>query len=165
MITLKSLLESDVTYFYKWVQDEEVIQYSMSIFQKLKTEKEVKDWYFQTIKIKEDLTLGIYLNSTSELIGYAGITKISKTNHSGEFYILIGEKKLWGLGIGTEVTRKILQIGFSEKGLHRIMLTVSDPNIGGCKAYERSGFKLEGRLRDACFRNGKYHDKLLMSIL
>jgi RimJ/RimL family protein N-acetyltransferase len=35
------------------------------------------------------------------------------------------------------------------------MLTVSEPNVGGVKAYAKAGFKLEGRLREACLRNGR----------
>ncbi len=72
---------------------------------------------------------------------------------------------MWGKGIGTEVTEQILKIGFSENKLNRIMLTVSEPNIGGIKAYERAGFKIEGRLRQASFRDNEFHDKLIMSIL
>ncbi|SNR54751.1 GNAT family N-acetyltransferase [Hymenobacter mucosus] len=45
------------------------------------------------------------------------------------------------------------------------MLTVSEPNVGGVKAYAKGGFKLEGRLREACLRNGQFHDKLIMSVL
>jgi RimJ/RimL family protein N-acetyltransferase len=45
------------------------------------------------------------------------------------------------------------------------MLTVSEQNKGGIKAYTKAGFKEEGRLRQANFRNGKYHDKIVMSIL
>ena len=49
--------------------------------------------------------------------------------------------------------------------LNRIMLTVSEPNTGGVKAYEKVGFKIEGRLIQACFRDKEFHDKLTMSIL
>ncbi|OQX80282.1 MAG: hypothetical protein B6D64_03435 [Bacteroidetes bacterium 4484_276] len=45
------------------------------------------------------------------------------------------------------------------------MLTVSGPNIGGLKAYERAGFIIEGRLREASFRDNRFHDKLTMSVL
>ena len=43
--------------------------------------------------------------------------------------------------------------------------TVSEPNLGGLKAYEKSGFIIEGRLREASFRDNEFHDKLTMSIL
>jgi RimJ/RimL family protein N-acetyltransferase len=45
------------------------------------------------------------------------------------------------------------------------MLTVSTPNYGGIRAYENAGFKKEGIMRNACFRDGQFHDKIMMSIL
>lgn len=99
------------------------------------------------------------------MIGYAGICNISSSNKSGEYFIFIGDKSVWGKGIGSEVTKQILKIAFIEQGLNRLMLTVSEPNIGGVKAYQKAGFVSEGRYRQACFRDGKFHDKLIMSVL
>ena len=165
MITLKSLSKVDIFPFYKWINDDEVIKYSLSLFRKIKTEKEIDKWFSELMRNEKDITLGIFLESSNELIGYAGICNISETNKSGEYYIFIGEKRLWGKGIGTKVTEKILRIGFNDYELNRIMLTVYEPNIGGLKAYEKSGFRIEGRLREASFRDNEFHDKFIMSIL
>jgi len=165
MITLRALSKTDIFPFYNWINDNEVIKYSLSLFRKINTNKEIENWFSELIIDEKDITLGIILESTNELIGYAGICDISDTNKSGEYYIFIGEKKLWGKGLGTEVTEQILRIGFIDYKLNRIMLSVSEPNIGGLKAYEKSGFKIEGRLREASFRDNEYHDKLTMSIL
>ncbi len=165
MITLKLLSKIDVTPFYKWINDDKVIRYSLSLFEKISTKKDIDKWFEELINDKKNINLGIFIENTNELIGYTGICDISKTNKSGEYYIFIGEKKMWGKGIGTEVTEQILKIGFAENKLNRIMLTVSEPNIGGIKAYERAGFKIEGRLRQASFRDNEFHDKLIMSIL
>ncbi|MCD4695996.1 MAG: GNAT family N-acetyltransferase [Bacteroidales bacterium] len=165
MITLRALSKTDIFPFYNWINDNEVIKYSLSLFKKINTKKEIENWFSELIINEKDITLGIILESTNELIGYAGICDISDTNKSGEYYIFIGEKKLWGKGIGTEVTEQILRIGFIDYKLNRIMLTVSEPNLGGLKAYEKSGFKIEGRLREASFRDNEFHDELTMSIL
>jgi RimJ/RimL family protein N-acetyltransferase len=63
------------------------------------------------------------------------------------------------------VTKLIVEYGFASLNLHRIALTVSDVNRGGVKAYQRAGFTTEGVLRQACYRDGQYHDKIVMSIL
>lgn len=165
MIELRNLSASDICPFYRWINDEEVIKYSLSLFKKINTKKEIEKWYSELLNNKKDIALGIFLKSSDELIGYAGICDISTTNKSGEYYIFIGDKKCWGKGIGTEVTKQILKIGFSNYQLNRIMLTVSVPNTGGIKAYEKSGFKMEGRLREAAYRDNKFHDKLVMSVL
>jgi len=165
MIKLKPLSKSNISPFYKWLNDKEVIEYSLSLFQRINTEKEIENWFFELLKNNKDLMLGIFLESTNKLIGYAGICDISKANRSGEYYVFIGDKKSWNKGVGTEVTKKILKIGYEDYNLNRIMLTVSEPNIGGIKAYEKSGFRIEGRLREAVCRNDIFHDKIVMSLL
>ena len=165
MIELKPLSEENITPFFTWLRDEEVIKYSLSAFQKFIDEGDIEKWFASLLSNTQDLTLGIFLSSDGSLIGYAGICNISSTNNSGEYFILIGDKNQWGKGIGTKVTREVIKSGFEELNLHRIMLTVSEPNIGGVRAYEKAGFNIEGRLRQACYRDGAYHDKIIMSML
>jgi len=165
MIELKPLSKNNVSSFYKWINDDEVIKYSLPLFLKISTENEIDKWYNELIENNEIVNLGIFHKSTGKLIGYAGICNISETNKSGEFYIFIGEKTMWGKGFGTMATKQILKIGFLDNKLNRIFLTVSEPNTGGIKTYENAGFKLEGKLRQASFRDNEYHDKIIMSIL
>ncbi|MBU3661536.1 MAG: GNAT family N-acetyltransferase [Flavobacteriales bacterium] len=165
MIELKPLTQENITPFYSWLRDEETIKFSLTSFQKLESNDDINTWYSKLLLNQKDLTLGIFLASNGTLIGYTGICNISTINKNGEYFIFIGEKGLWGKGIGTITTQKVVQFGFEKLNLNRIMLTVSEPNIGGVRAYEKAGFKIEGKLRQACFRDGKFHDKIMMSIL
>jgi RimJ/RimL family protein N-acetyltransferase len=165
MITLAHLQPEQGTCFYPWISDPEVIHYSLSVFQALKTPAQIDDWFAATLREQNSVNLGIYLQETNSLIGYAGLTNLSATNRSGEYFILIGEKAYWGIGVGTAVTKQVLTLGFTELQLNRIMLTVSEANLGGIKAYTNAGFVIEGRLRAASCRNGLFHDKIVMSIL
>jgi RimJ/RimL family protein N-acetyltransferase len=165
MITLAPLQQHDVASFYRWIRDPEVIEYSLSAFQALKTEEQIDHWFAATLRDERSLNLGIYAAESNALIGYAGLSGLSATNHSGEYFILIGEKSFWGKGVGTAVTKQVLALGFSTLHLNRIMLTVSEPNVGGVKAYTKAGFVREGRLREASCREGRYHDKIVMSVL
>ncbi|OUJ68402.1 GNAT family N-acetyltransferase [Hymenobacter crusticola] len=165
MIQLLPLQLAQAPIFYRWLQDPEVIRYSLSVFQDLTTLPQVEQWLAATLQDPRSLTLGIYLADTGALIGYTGLSGISARNQSGEYFILLGEKRYWGRGLGTEVTRQVLARGFQELGLQRIMLTVSEPNQGALKAYLRAGFQLEGRLRQACYRQHAFHDKLVLAVL
>jgi RimJ/RimL family protein N-acetyltransferase len=165
MIQLLPLYIDQAPLFHRWFRDPEVITYSLSVFQDLKTVVQVTEWLARTLQDPHSLTLGIYLAETQALIGYAGIVNISRVNHSGEYFIFIGEKRYWSQGIGTTVTQQVVTRGFQDLGLNRIMLTVSVPNEGGVKAYLKAGFQLEGRLRQACYRDQAFHDKLVMSAL
>jgi RimJ/RimL family protein N-acetyltransferase len=163
MIKLSPLSPENLTPFYQWIRDEEAIIYSLSIFQGMKTDQQITDWYTQSINDSRNSNHGIFVDGV--FVGYAGMSSISNINKSGEYFIFIGDKNYWGKGIGTEVTRKIVKMGFEELGLNRIMLSVSVPNVAGVKAYERAGFVIEGRFREAALRNGEFHDKFVMSIL
>lgn len=162
-VQLKPLEKENVHYFYQWLNTPEVIKYSLSLFQKLNDPLDINDWYRDVLGDKNTLSLGIHVDN--KFIGYAGITNISATNKSGEYYIFIGDQSYWNKGVGTIVTKEISKIAFEEKELERLMLTVSKPNIGALKAYENAGFTNEGVLRNAAFRAGVFHDKIIMSML
>lgn len=165
MVKLAPLQPEHVVHFYTWLRDPEVIAYSLSAFQSLKTTAQIDQWFAATLQQANTLNLGIYLEETNALIGYAGLAGISVTNQSGEYFLFIGEKAAWGKGVGTAVTKQIVHLGFTRHRLNRIMLTVSEWNTGGVKAYTKAGFLLEGRLRQAVCRHGVFHDKLVMSVL
>lgn len=165
LLALRPLQMTDAGLFGKWLADKEVVRYSLSIFTKLKSQLDVHEWLQNLLADQTGLKFGLVRKDTNSLIGYAGITDISKSNNSGEFFIFIGDKHSWGNGFGTEATRLIVWCGFALLDLNRIFLTVSEPNIGAIKAYERAGFMQEGVLREAAFRDGVYHNKIIMSIL
>ena len=54
---------------------------------------------------------------------------------------------------------------FQELGLNRIGLSVFDFNKKAISAYEKLGFVVEGRFRQAIKRRSGFHDAILMSIL
>jgi RimJ/RimL family protein N-acetyltransferase len=58
-----------------------------------------------------------------------------------------------------------LGFAFDEMNLHRIQLSVYEFNQRAMRCYEKCGFRHEGRAREAFYREGKYHDSLLMAIL
>lgn len=164
-IKLRSLKNQDKTYFFSWLRDQDVIRYSLSIFQNMKTHEDISLWFDNLLLDNSTYNKAIFDNSTGNLIGYAGICNLSKTNLSGEYFIFIGDKDYHNKGIGTYVTKKIIKYGFETLNLNRIMLTVSNENIGAVKAYTKANFKQEGVMRQAAYRDGKFHDKIIMGIL
>ena len=82
----------------------------------------------------------------------------------GEFVTYV-HQDFHGKGLGTFLTKTILEEG-RRKGFHRISLQVVADNVPAIKAYEKAGFVLEGRLRDAFLDDdGKYHDQLVMGVI
>jgi RimJ/RimL family protein N-acetyltransferase len=68
-------------------------------------------------------------------------------------------------GLGTEALRLIVGHGFEQLGLHRIALEVFAFNPRARRVYEKTGFVVEGVLRDALRYDGAWVDAIVMSIL
>ena len=98
-------------------------------------------------------------------LGHVGLYNIDFRVRSAEFGLLIGNKKKWGMGLGTHVSSSVIQYGFYQLNLNRISLNVLKSNTRACKLYEKLGFILEGTLRSAQFKNGSFIDVCCYSIL
>jgi diamine N-acetyltransferase len=98
-------------------------------------------------------------------IGSCGFHEIDWRNRWAECGLVIGDKAQWGKGFGADAMLTLVNLGFSELNLHRLMLRVHDGNARAIRCYEKAGFKPEGRLREDTFRDGRYRDTLIMAIL
>lgn len=112
-----------------------------------------------------DIEFAIVDKETDAHIGIAGIHSLNWIARSGEFRILIGEKKYWSKGYGTETTQLVVAYAFEILNLHKVWLGVNSESVGAIRAYEKAGFVREGELRDEVYRNSRYYNVVRMSIL
>ncbi|WP_049974075.1 GNAT family N-acetyltransferase [Azospirillum sp. B4] len=68
-------------------------------------------------------------------------------------------------GLGMRVMRLLLPHAFGAMGLHRVGLRVLAFNTRAIHCYEKLGFRIEGRERQAYFLTGQWHDSLVMGLL
>jgi diamine N-acetyltransferase len=174
-IRFRGVERDDLPTFVKWLNDPDVIQ-GILIHHPF-TQGEEENWYEEMIKHPVDEhVLGIEVRLPGEisdqgaeehwkLIGSLAFNNIDWRNRSSEFGILIGDKTYWNQGYGTESVRLLVKHGFNTLNLNRIFLHVFEDNLRAIRAYEKAGFVHEGRERQAEFRDGRYIDVLLMSIL
>lgn len=97
-------------------------------------------------------------------IGTVFIKNIDLTNNKGEFGIFIGEDEARGKGCSNEAIKAILKVAFEQLHLNRVYLSVICDNISAIRAYERSGFRIEGILKEDYIRGNIYMDIMLMGI-
>lgn len=98
-------------------------------------------------------------------VGVTAFHRVDLVSRAAIYSIRIADEADWGKGFGTETTALMVEYGFEVLNLNRIQLHVSVENVGGIKAYERAGFKKEGLLRQAMYRNNRYYDFYVMGIL
>jgi diamine N-acetyltransferase len=168
-IRLRAAEKSDLPDFLRWVNDPDVTENLMLVYPMSEVEEE--NWYDSMIqRPKEQHVLVIEIEDKGQAYPWKAIGTCQFHNldwrcRSAEIGIMIGEKRFWNQGYGTETVKLLLQHGFATLNLHRIWLKVYDKNLGGIRAYEKAGFQFEGRFRDGHYQHGRYFDINLMSIL
>ena len=164
-IYLRPLEKEDLSEEYLgWLNDPEVSRYLESgIFPC--TRDELEKFYEQVTGSRDQVILAIVDKEKDQHIGNVKLGPINWLHRKATFGILIGEKEFWGKGIGEEATRLMVEYGFFRLNLRRIELGVYAEHKAAIRSYEKVGFRIEGRLRESLFREGKYTDGLWMGLL
>ncbi|HSQ26755.1 MAG TPA: GNAT family protein [Anaerolineales bacterium] len=165
-VRFRAVERSDTPLFVEWLNDPEVTQ-GLNIYLPLSTAYEEK-WFENMLNRPIDehpMLIEVQQGDVWRPIGNCGFHNLDWRCRSGEVGIFIGEKSLWNQGFGSEAMRLLLQHGFDTLNLNRIGLYVYSTNPRAIRSYEKVGFVLEGRKRQAMYLNGKFVDILLMSVL
>ena len=168
-VRFRAIEKEDLPYYVKWLNDPEVRQ-GLSMITPLSMADE-EDWFEEHQKkppFEKPLAIEIQPDPQKDawvFVGNCGFFGIDWVSRSAEIGIHIGEKKYWDKGFGTKAMRLLLKHGFESLNLHRLWLRVFEYNQRAIRAYEKTGFTLEGRYRDGQYFEGEYADVLLMSIL
>lgn len=166
-IRLRAIERTDIPRFIRWLNDPEVTQYLL-ISSPLSQAMEEK-WFAAQLERPphegQILAIEIRIGNDWIHIGNTGLHDVDPVNRTAEFGIVIGEKDHWNKGYGRQATLLTLCHGFDHLNLNRIYLEVFATNPRAMKTYEAAGFTREGVLRQKIFKNGRYIDVILMSIL
>nr|WP_174257526.1 GNAT family protein [Phytoactinopolyspora alkaliphila] len=128
------------------------------------TYEQIERWCASREEQPDRLDMVIELNDTGAYAGELSVNEFDLDNESAGFRIAL-VSGFQGQGIGPEATRLILGYVFDVVGLHRVQLEVFSFNERARRSYEKCGFVVEGRLRDALFWHGERHDTIVMGIL
>jgi len=165
-IRLRADEKDDLPRFVAWLNDPEV-RAGLMLYLPISLAEE-EGWFERMLTHPEDehpLAIEIRQGENWLPVGNCGFQKIDWRCRTGEVGILIGEKQYWNQGYGTEAMRLLLRHGFETLNLNRIGLDVYADNPRAIRSYEKAGFVLEGRRRQAMFKRGQYVDILQMSVL
>lgn len=115
--------------------------------------------------LPREVQFGIALHEGDRYIGNTSFMKIDWVSRAATSGTVIGEKDCWGKGYGTEAKALLIQYGFLTLNLNRLHSEVIAFNERSARHLLANGYTLEGRRRQACFRDGVYHDMLDFSLL
>lgn len=163
-VYLRAFELDDYTKTHSWREDEDILKGIVGKKYFVSSEYE-KKWIHEAIFDTNSLKLAVCLKNTKEHIGNVYLNSIDYVNRNCEYGIIIGDKKCWGGGLGSEATLLMLEHAFYELGMVRVSSRQLFTNQSSIRLHEKCGFKHEGILRKAVFKNGKYQDLNLMSIV
>ena len=100
-----------------------------------------------------------------KMIGNGGFFDVDHRDRRAMLTIRIGDPESRGKGYGTEAINLMLEYGFGLLNLENILLTVASYNTRAIRCYEKCGFKIMGRRRNAIWINGEAYDNVYMDII
>ena len=106
----------------------------------------------------------IELASAGHVIGSVRVTARDPANRSGDLGYAL-DSAFRGMGYMTEAVRALMEVGFTELGLHRIWATADVENAPSWRVMERVGMTREGLMRQHslirdCWRDSYLYAKL-----
>ncbi len=163
-VKLCPLRDEDVAQYQRWFNDQEVIQYMLSYApMTLQHERDFIE-NVQQSSLEKQMIVAIRLKDSDELIGNLGYHGIDHRQQRAEVGIVIGEKRFWNKGYGTEAMRLWLEYGFNMLNFRKVILEVFEQNLRAQAAYKKLGFCEVGRLREHRLINGEWKDNILMEL-
>ena len=164
-IYLRPLEKSDLTREYlSWINDSEVTRYMET--GTFPTNMENLEEYYRTMTSSPNhVILAIVNKKPDKHIGNIALNNINWVNRVANLGIMIGEKKHWGKGCGTEAVKLMVNYAFWKLNLHKVWVGVDEENTSAYHIYKVVGFVDEGCLKNELYRDGKYYWKIIMGIV
>jgi RimJ/RimL family protein N-acetyltransferase len=160
-LSLGPIEARDASLIHEWRNDQEIQrmssdeEYSETMQQ---SEERVQRWIDSDPN--EIIHFAIRLKREGTLIGFAHLAMIDRRHGRCHLGIVIGDKKRWGHGFGTEACRALLRYAFHVLTLRRVAAETYSTNPRSVRMLERAGFKREGVLRENLLKDGPVDEYL-----
>jgi RimJ/RimL family protein N-acetyltransferase len=163
-IYLRELRESDVNEsYYQWINTPEINQFLETRYIPRSLEN-IKDYVKQMDGKSNEVLFAICDLETQKHVGNIKIGPINWIHGFADLSLLIGDRKFWGKGIGTEAIKLVSKFAFDTLNLHKMKAGCYEHNIGSMKAFKKAGFTIEGQLKKQWKLNGGYCDQILLGL-
>jgi RimJ/RimL family protein N-acetyltransferase len=165
MITLREISREDLPIINRWRRDPVVADGVGAPHRFIGLDVDLK-WYEDYLtRRSSEVRCAVCLADSSELVGMVSLTRIDYVHRNAEYNAVVGEHGAQNRGVGTAATRAMVRHGFFDLNLHRIYVSVLRQNISSIRMCEKAGFREEGTIREGAYKNGRYHDLVLMGVL
>jgi [ribosomal protein S5]-alanine N-acetyltransferase len=160
-ISLREFCEADISDRYLgWLTDPEVNEYSQRRHARPVLRADALA-YLHSLRQDE-----IILAIVDDRAGHVGNIKygpVDWINRRADISILIGERSVWGKGVGAEAVQLVTKFLFDEMDIHRVEAGSNNPAF--LRLVEKLGWRIEGVLRDRIRMPEGFRDHTLVALL
>lgn len=161
---LRDFSRTDIPTWYTWFNDEDVTKFMNKGFFP-NTETAQLEFFESISRSESDVQFAMVSKKDDELMGVVGIHNIDWIHRHGDMSIVVGNRDYWGQGIASEAISVVCEHAFSKLNLHKLTAGLWEPNVPCRRAFERSGFVVEGTMREQFFCEDNYVDEIRLGLL
>jgi RimJ/RimL family protein N-acetyltransferase len=165
-IRFRSVERDDLKLLHEWENDSELMMFSRSKPMNFASLAQLEKQYEEWIKDEKTHRFIVELMPQREPIGIARIELQEWGNiRAADLGTYIGNKEMWGRGLGRTITVALLEISFNQLNMERCDAWSVEFNERAHKVLELCGFRKGGAIRQAVLVNGRKWDSFHFDIL
>lgn len=165
-VYFRAFEEEDADLIYQWMNDDDLKEYSIGLNRRLCRE-EATDWVKARMKHNPyQVWWAICAKDNDKMIGYASLTDIHYINRTANFSgVVIGEKDYQDGFAWIETYLFVYEYAFERLGLNRVYGEALLEHKTTQTMRSLMFTTTEGILRQAVYKNGKFYDVTMSSLL
>jgi len=162
LIRLRAVEKGDLKQLRDWRNNPEIKKF-MREYRELSMQNQMR--WLESLAHDRNTIMFVFETKRGKSIGCGGLNYIDWKNSRAEVSIYIADRKYREKGHDVDTLKTLMEYGFEELNLHMLFCEIFKYNKAKISLFEKCGFKKEGALKHRVYRNGKYWDSLIYSIL
>jgi len=157
-VLLRPVHDDDVPFIHRWMNHPEIWR-NMDYEHPFSLEEVRED-----VRRSRDDGVPLTIVVDGRPIGRIGLNQFRRRDRVAALYLYIGEPEFWGSGYARESVRTLLAYAFDRYDLWQVELWLLGDNDKAMHVYEACGFVREARLRERSWKEGRWVDRVVMSV-
>lgn len=164
VVRLRAIEESDLDDINKWSNSPELWKW-LGGWHFPYSKRNTEGW-IRSINNNDQINQIFAIDTEDNgLIGTANIINIDWKNKNAFHGMMLGDKETRGKGYAVDTVMAVMRYAFDELGFQRLDGDLIAYNKASLKFYtEKCGWEIEGTKKNWFYRQGQYHDKIIVGI-
>lgn len=161
LVRLRPPASEEAAAMITWFEDMEVTRFLLRRHPpSIEMEKE---WLDKMARSPDDVVWVI--EHEDRLVGITGIHQIDWANGYGTTGTLLGDKSVWGKGVGRELMQLRTRYAFTQLPLRKLKSSHFEGNEASGRAQAAAGYRVVGRHKADRFADGSWRDEILTEVM